>query len=241
MYVSPQESPYGTFASGVGGYDGDFDSDLDGSDNSLSTFSPGDAVSRLMPPSSTVTSALESSLFPLSANAPGGRMLGGLLQSLGGILGQLAQALGGTGGSNGLTGSNGLNGLNGSNGWGNPNCPSGANGGAGTPGCGTSPQTYYASANGSSTGDPHLAFSANGNTAKWDSMTGHGDLLDSNSFNGGFQLSTQTTTPSANGVMTRKATRRSTGSGSRSRFRTARVTIWATARAFPARTTDRST
>ncbi|MDQ2992729.1 MAG: hypothetical protein M3R30_07935 [Candidatus Eremiobacteraeota bacterium] len=31
-------------------------------------------------------------------------------------------------------------------------------------------------------------------------MTGHNDLLDSNSFNGGFRLSTQTMTPNASGV-----------------------------------------
>jgi len=67
------------------------------------------------------------------------------------------------------------------------------------------PENYFASATASSTGDPHDAFSGTtGGGAsvsdKWDSMTGHGDLLDSNSFRGGYQVSTTTTTPNANGV-----------------------------------------
>lgn len=57
-------------------------------------------------------------------------------------------------------------------------------------------ERYFSSANGGSTGDPHLSF--NGNT--WDSMASHADLLDSNSVTGGFQLSTDVTAPNANGV-----------------------------------------
>jgi hypothetical protein len=69
--------------------------------------------------------------------------------------------------------------------------------GSGSPGC---PQygneQYYANATGASQGDPHLSF--NGNT--WDSMTSQPNLLQSNSFPGGYQISTQVTPPSANGI-----------------------------------------
>ena len=67
------------------------------------------------------------------------------------------------------------------------------------------PENYFSSATGSSTGDPHDAFDGTTGgganvTDKWDSMQGHGDLLDSNSFRGGYQVSTTTTTPNAKGV-----------------------------------------
>ncbi len=66
-------------------------------------------------------------------------------------------------------------------------------------------QAYFQNANASSTGDPHLAFNgtdASGiaHQAHFDSMTDHTDLLDSDSFNGGYQISTKTTQPGANGV-----------------------------------------
>ncbi len=168
MYVSPQERPYETLASGLGGFGTGYGNDLEGGDPLA--FSPADAVSRMLPPLSSL------------AMGPAGMLMGGIspiLQSLGGILQQLAQALGG---SNGSSGSNGYGGA----------CP--------TPGGTSSPEQYFGSASGSSTGDPHLAFTGNGSSAHWDSMTGHGDLLDSDSFQGGFRLSTQTTTPNANGV-----------------------------------------
>jgi hypothetical protein len=69
--------------------------------------------------------------------------------------------------------------------------------GSGNPGC---PQygneQYYTSATGASQGDPHLSF--NGNT--WDNMTSQPNLLQSDSFPGGYQISTQVTPPSANGI-----------------------------------------
>jgi hypothetical protein len=57
----------------------------------------------------------------------------------------------------------------------------------------------------SSTGDPHLAFNgtnANGSTADshWDNMSSHTDLIDSDSFRGGYRVSTQATQPNANGI-----------------------------------------
>ena len=63
----------------------------------------------------------------------------------------------------------------------------------------------YANATASSTGDPHLAFNGttqNGTSAnaKWDNMNSHGDLLDSDSFAGGYRVSTTATSPNANGV-----------------------------------------
>lgn len=80
------------------------------------------------------------------------------------------------------------------------------------------PQTFYQHATGSSTGDPHLGFSGtdgNGRTqsARFDSMTGHGDLLDSDSFPGGYQLSTSVTQPGANGVTYNQEATISTGFG----------------------------
>ncbi len=68
-----------------------------------------------------------------------------------------------------------------------------------------SSQTFVQNATVSSMGDPHLSASgttANGTAlaAKYDSMTGHRDLVDSDSFAGGYRVSTQTTTPDANGI-----------------------------------------
>jgi len=154
MYVSPQERPFQTLASGLGGFGTGVDTDLDG--DAPLPFSPADAISRMMPPL----------LDPLGVGSAVAGGLSPLLQSLGGLLQQLSQALGGSGGSP----------------------------------CGNPPQQYFGRASGSSTGDPHLAFSGNGTNAHWDSMSGHPDLLDSQSFNGGFRLSTQTTAPNANGV-----------------------------------------
>jgi hypothetical protein len=75
----------------------------------------------------------------------------------------------------------------------------------GTPIAGSLPQTYFTNASGSSVGDPHDAF--NGTTAQgtnvgdaWNSMEGHADLLNSDSFNGGYRVSTTSTAPGANGV-----------------------------------------
>jgi hypothetical protein len=65
-------------------------------------------------------------------------------------------------------------------------------------------QTFQ-TATASSLGDPHLGFS--GTTAggfnqqtHFDSMSDHGDLLDSDSFAGGYRIATSVTQPGANGV-----------------------------------------
>jgi hypothetical protein len=65
--------------------------------------------------------------------------------------------------------------------------------------------TFYDNASAGSTGDPHLAFNGTAGTGaskatRFDSMQGHRDLLDSDSFAGGFQISTQVTQPDAHGV-----------------------------------------
>lgn len=74
----------------------------------------------------------------------------------------------------------------------------------GSPGGALGSGTQFQNATGSSTGDPHLAFAgtSNGQSTNWrfDSMTDHADLLDSDSFDGGFQISTVATQPNANGV-----------------------------------------
>jgi hypothetical protein len=72
--------------------------------------------------------------------------------------------------------------------------------GSGASGSGTrcGNETFFRNAAGSSTGDPHLAF----NGQRWDSMTDHPDLLNSDSFRGGLQIGTQVTQPNANGVTT---------------------------------------
>lgn len=57
-------------------------------------------------------------------------------------------------------------------------------------------EQFFQNATGGSVGDPHLSFG--GHT--WDNMGSQADLLHSDSFPGGYQLSTQTTPPQANGV-----------------------------------------
>ncbi|MDH2908794.1 MAG: hypothetical protein PXZ07_01625 [Candidatus Eremiobacteraeota bacterium] len=81
------------------------------------------------------------------------------------------------------------------------------NGGAMPTGAGNAaapPENYFSNAGGASTGDPHLSFSgqsATGNVAgTWDSMSGHNDLLDSDSIPGGFSISTTPTAPNAQGI-----------------------------------------
>lgn len=69
-------------------------------------------------------------------------------------------------------------------------------GGTGFGGGGNGCQRYFGSATGSSTGDPHLSFDGN----HWSNMTSQPNLLDSNSFPGGYHISTQVTQPNQNGV-----------------------------------------
>ena len=67
-------------------------------------------------------------------------------------------------------------------------------GGNGCPPSGN--ERFFQNATGSSEGDPHLSF----NGAKWNAMQSQPDLLSSNSFPGGFQISTQSTPANGKGV-----------------------------------------
>jgi hypothetical protein len=75
----------------------------------------------------------------------------------------------------------------------------------GSTAAGSLPQQYFANATASSVGDPHDAF--DGTTARgtsisnaWDDMNARPDLLASDSFAGGYRVSTTDTAPQANGV-----------------------------------------
>ncbi|MGA7356763.1 MAG: hypothetical protein WA431_14170 [Candidatus Cybelea sp.] len=57
-------------------------------------------------------------------------------------------------------------------------------------------QRYFQNATGSSDGDPHLSF----NGAKWNDMASQPNLVSSDSFGGGFRVSTQVTPPNGKGV-----------------------------------------
>ena len=61
-------------------------------------------------------------------------------------------------------------------------------------GCGN--ERFFRTADGASSGDPHLSFNGN----RWSSAASQPDLLRSNSFPGGFHISTQTTPPDGKGV-----------------------------------------
>jgi hypothetical protein len=57
-------------------------------------------------------------------------------------------------------------------------------------------ERYFQNASGASEGDPYLSF----NGARWNNMASQPDLLNSNSFAGGFRISTQTSPQNAKGV-----------------------------------------
>jgi hypothetical protein len=57
-------------------------------------------------------------------------------------------------------------------------------------------ERFFQNPSGSSQGDPHLSF----NGSRWTSMASQPDLLDSRSFAGGYQISTQASQPNAKGV-----------------------------------------
>lgn len=67
------------------------------------------------------------------------------------------------------------------------------------------PQQFFTSAQAGSVGDPHDSFNGTSNANgtinnRWDDMHSHGQLLSSDSFRGGYRLSTHTSQPNANGV-----------------------------------------
>ena len=82
---------------------------------------------------------------------------------------------------------------------GSAQCTNGTQQGLGTQ-QGFGPQQYFTSADASSVGDPHDAFngtsSTNGNLSnRWDDMRSHAQLLSSDSFRGGYRVSTRASQP----------------------------------------------
>ncbi len=57
-------------------------------------------------------------------------------------------------------------------------------------------EQFFPNAQGASVGDPHLSFNGN----HWNSMVSQPNLLNSDSIPGGFQISTQVTSPNAQGI-----------------------------------------
>jgi hypothetical protein len=177
MYVAPQERPFQSLTLGSTLLGDPTQGLTGGLPSPLSALTQqGDGIARMLPTIASEAGAVGGVGSPFGA---AGGALGGL-QPILNALAQMLQQLTGM-----LTGS----------------------GGAATSG-GTIPsggEQQFDSATGSSVGDPHLSFGGTSETGAttgghWDSMTGHSDLLESDSFSGGFQLSTTTTQPDSNGV-----------------------------------------
>lgn len=82
-------------------------------------------------------------------------------------------------------------------------------------------QTFFTNASASSVGDPHETFGGTTSTGstvdqKWNSMTSHPNLLDSNSFNGGYRVSTAVTAPNAQGITQNQSATVTTSGGATS-------------------------
>ena len=144
----------------------------------------GDNISRFVPPSLSTSNAAS----PYGDVSGGSGALQSVFGPLMGILQQLMQMLQSLMGY----GCNAPYGSGGCPPYGSGGCP--PNGSGGCPPNGN--EQYFQNATGASDGDPHLSF----NGAKWTNMASQPDLLNSNSFPGGFQISTQVTPPNARGV-----------------------------------------
>jgi hypothetical protein len=193
MYVQPLEgslSPTLTSPSGSAGAEGSV---------SGSILSPtvGDNISRFVPP----TLNNEGGQSPIYGEGNGSSgYLQGLFGSLTGVLQQLMQML------------QSMMGYGCSSPYGSGSCspygngyPSYGNGyasyGSGCPpngsgNCVYGNERYFQNATGASDGDPHLSFDG----TRWNNMASQPDLLSSNSFAGGFRISTQVTPENAKGV-----------------------------------------
>jgi hypothetical protein len=143
----------------------------------------GDNISRFVPPWSN-----ESGEGPYGDGFSNPGSMQGIFGSLMGMLQQLMQML------QSLTGygCNAPYGPSNAPPYGQGSCPPYGPGNSHASGN----ERFFQNATGSSDGDPHLSF----NGARWDNMTSQPDLLSSNSFAGGFQISTQTTPPSGKGI-----------------------------------------
>jgi hypothetical protein len=145
--------------------------------------SPGDGVTFAPGPPSSPPSSSFGGLYGGSSSGSTG--LGGFSGIMNGFMNMLSSAL------------NSLGSLFGSGSTSTPvtSSPSG----------GSLPETMYANATASSVGDPHDTFSGATTQGQnvsqhWDDMNAHHDLLSSDSFAGGYRISTTATTPNANGV-----------------------------------------
>ena len=143
----------------------------------------GDNISRFVPPWSSENG--EGAYGDASSNPSS---LQGMFGSLMGMLQQLMQVLQSMMGY----GCNAPYGPSNSPPYGSGNCP--PYGPANSPPYGN--ERFFQNATGASDGDPHLSF----NGARWDNMTSQPDLLNSNSFAGGFRISTQATPPNGKGI-----------------------------------------
>jgi len=135
-----------------------------------------------------------------------GSVMNDFMNAVSSLLGQLGSALGSGGSTTGSTpGQSPL-----------PGVPSPA---PQPPGSGGG-EAYYSSATASSVGDPHDAFDGTSNGTqtdnKWNNMDAHGDLLNSDSFAGGYRISTAVTQPNANGVTLNESATVTTNGGATS-------------------------
>jgi hypothetical protein len=142
----------------------------------------GDNISRFVPPWSNEGEGPygEGSLNPGSLQTVFGSLMG--------LLQQLMQTL------------QSMMGYGGTTPYGSGGCPPYAGGGCEPYGNGAcrpyGGERFFQNATGSSEGDPHLTF----NGEKWNNMASQPNLLNSNSFAGGFRISTQATSPGEKGV-----------------------------------------
>ena len=180
MYVQPQESPFDIYqplaSLSPAGANGP---DVLGAAGGAGTFgtisNPSDAISRF-----AAESANAQNGGATAGQADGSQSsLLGILNNLIAQLGQMVAQLGGQLGFGQGGGSSG---------------PGWFGGGSGGGPCGS--QQFFQNASGGSTGDPHLSF----NGQHWNDMQSQANLIDSNSFDGGFNVSTQTTAPNSRGV-----------------------------------------
>jgi hypothetical protein len=149
-----------------------------------------------------------------AAGAPGGAwsfgsVMNAFMSAVSNLLGQLGSALG-TGGTT-PAGSAPL-----------PTVPAPAPA-PGSPSSGGSSgaESYYTSASAASVGDPHDSFESTGpggaqSDGRWNDMHAHGDLLDSDSFAGGYRISTSVTQQAANGTTLNESATIATAGGATS-------------------------
>jgi hypothetical protein len=172
MYVQPLDGPLGanSLASPAGGADAE--STLFAGGNAPAA---GDNISRFLPP-----------WLRGGNDAPGAGYFGGsgslqgIFGPLMGVLTQLMQVL------------QSLMGYGCNPPYGSSDCSPYDSGGCSPYGN----ERYFRNATGSSDGDPHLSF----NGASWDNMKSQPNLLSSDSFAGGYRISTQVTPPNGKGA-----------------------------------------